>query len=87
MIETIFRAIIITLIITIVLGVLGSIAINYNLSLSPYISILQNFLSVVFYIFPFNKLKPIFIAIIGFSVYKIAISILKTIWNILPIRG
>ena len=54
MIETIFRAIFITLIITIVLGVLGSIAINYNLSLSPYINILQNFLSVVFYIFPFN---------------------------------
>ena len=87
MVETIFRAIVITLIITIVLGVLGSIAVNYNLSLSNYIGFLRGFLSVVFYIFPFNKLKPIFIAVIGFSVYKIAISTLKTIWNILPIRG
>ena len=87
MVETIFRAIIITLIITIVVGVLGSIAINYNLSLAGYTNVLRSFLCVVFYIFPFNKLKPIFIAVIGFSVYKIAISVLKTLWNILPIRG
>lgn len=86
MIETIFKTIIIIMMITIVFAVIGNLSISYNLSISSYVSVLTSFLSVVFYIIPFKKLLPIFVIVIAFSVFRIAISILKTIWSILPIN-
>lgn len=86
MVETIFKTIIIIMMITIVFAVIGNLSISYNLSISSYVSVLTSFLSVVFYIIPFKKLLPIFVIVIAFSVFRIAISILKTIWSILPIN-
>lgn len=86
MVETIFKTIIIIMIITIVFAVIGNLSVSYHLSIAPYVSVLTSFLSVVFYIIPFKKLLPIFVIVIAFSVFRIAISILKTIWSILPIN-
>jgi len=52
-----------------------------------YSSLLSSFLKVVCYIIPFSKLLPVFGCVVGFAVFKGAIALLKTIWDIFPISG
>lgn len=86
MIETIFRVIVIILIIAIVLAVASSLGISFGFSFE-YGELLLNFLNVVCYIIPIGKLMPIFVAVISITVFKIGISLLKTIWDIFPLQG
>lgn len=86
MIETIFRVIIIVLIITIVLAVACSLGIMWNFPFQ-YTTLLLSLLNVVCYIFPFKKLIPMFVTVISIVVFKTGISLLKTIWAIFPLKG
>ena len=86
MIETIFRVIIILVIISVVLAVLGSFSINYGISFE-FGELLLSFLHCVCYIVPFKKLLPIFVCVVGFVIFKISVSILKTLWAIFPLKG
>lgn len=87
MVETIFRVLLIILILTIVLAVLGTVSLNYDLSFSSYVTLFKSFLSCVCYIIPFRKLLPIFAVVVGFVVFKMSISILKMIWQLFPLSG
>lgn len=86
MVETIFRVIIIILIIVIILAVLSSFSMNFNITFG-YQNLLLSFLSCVCYVLPFKKLMPIFVCVIAFSVFKVGISVLKTLWDIFPLQG
>lgn len=86
MVETIFRVIIILMLIIIVLAVLGSFSITYQVSFD-YGALLLSFLHCVCYILPFKQLLPIFVCVVGFTIFKIGVSILKTLWSIFPLNG
>ena len=87
MIETIFRVILIILVITIVLAVVSTLGIGFNIGFSFAVNqFLQQILSVACYIFPFKSLLPILLVVISMTLFKIGISILKTIWDIFPFR-
>lgn len=86
MIETIFRVIIIILVISIVLAVACSIGITLGVPFE-YGNLLLSFLGVVCYIFPVGKLMPILVAVVSLTIFKIGISLLKTLWDIFPLKG
>lgn len=86
MIETIFRVLVIIIIIGIVLAVVSSIGIP-SIAVFEYSGLLSSFLKVICYIIPFSKLLPIFGGVVGFAVFKGAIALLRTVWDIFPIKG
>lgn len=45
----------------------------------------SDFLAFIFYILPIDGLLPIVTIFIGLMVFRIIISIVKTIWDLLPI--
>lgn len=46
---------------------------------------LSDFLAFIFYIIPMYGLKPMVIIIIGIIGFRIVISVIKTIWDLLPL--
>lgn len=87
MVETVFRFAIIGIIVAIVIGLFGTIAFSWTLDTSPYLNGLANFLKVIYYILPIDKLSPIIFCFIGLMVFRIIVSLIQTIWNLIPIRG
>lgn len=83
MVEVIFRVILIAVVIAIVLGVASTLAIAFDLPFE-FASLLTGFLHIVCYILPFDRLYPIFIVVVSITVFKIGISIIKTIWDLFP---
>lgn len=83
MVEVIFRVILIAVVIAIVLGVASTLAIAFDIPFE-YANLLTSFLHVVCYILPFANLIPIFVAVVSIVVFKVGISILKTIWDLFP---
>ena len=53
----------------------------------PYssISVFYDYLKVATYFFPLGTIRYIILAIFGLQAYRIACSLLKTIWAVLPI--
>lgn len=45
----------------------------------------SDFLAFIFYILPINGLLPIVTIIIGIMTFRIIVSVVKTIWDLLPI--
>lgn len=43
------------------------------------------FVNMALYLIPFNRLMPIFIFFISMMSFRIIISLIKTIWDLLPI--
>ena len=43
------------------------------------------FINMALYLIPFNRLMPIFIFFVSMMSFRIIISLIKTIWDILPI--
>lgn len=87
MIETIFRVILIILVIAIVLAVASTLGVSFGIGFSFATNeFLQDILSIACYIFPFKNLLPVLIVVISITVFKIGISILRTIWDIFPFR-
>lgn len=78
-------------------GILNILGLLFNILLAPLefinigidvvssIPIVTSFLQVVAYIFPFQNLLPIIIITIAILGFKIVISIIKTLWDLLPI--
>lgn len=87
MIETIFRIAVIFIIVAVVIAILGSTKLNYGLDISNYKVLFTSFLSCIAYLVPINRLLPIFAIVIGYTVLKISIAIIKNFWDILPLRG
>lgn len=86
MIETIFRVLVILVIVTVALTFLSSLSVTFSFPFQ-YGDLLNSFLSIVYYILPFNKLMPIFVFVISITIFKISISLIKTIWDIFPMKG
>ena len=87
MVETIFRVVIIGIIIAIVVGILGTVSFGWTLNTSQYLATLSSILAIIFYILPIKKLMPIIVIFIASMVFRIAVSLISTIWDLIPIRG
>ena len=87
MVETIFRVVIIGVIIAITMGVIGTVSFGWNLNTSVYLQGLTSFLHVIYYVLPIGKLSPIIFCFIGLMVFRIAVSLIRTIWSLIPING
>ncbi len=48
-------------------------------------SFIRDFFRIAYFILPINNLKPLIFLIITINIFKIAISLIKTIWDLLPI--
>lgn len=87
MISVIFRAVLILMVIAIVLAVIvntgGFFGLTFNFATNEF---LKSLLSVVCYIVPFKTLLPIFAVVISLTLFKISVSLLKTIWALFPLR-
>lgn len=84
---TVFRFIVIGIIIAIVIGFIGSVAFGWTLSTSPYLATLSTILSIIVYILPVGKLSPIITIFIASMIFRIVIAIIKAIWELIPISG
>lgn len=84
---TVFRFIVIGIIIAIVIGLIGSVAFGWTLSTSTYLATLSTILSIIVYILPIGKLSPIITIFIASMVFRIVIAIIKAIWELIPISG
>lgn len=87
MVETIFRVILILLIISIIIAIMGSTSVSYNIGFSNYKVLFTSFLTCICYILPIKRLLPILVAVIGFTVLRITITLVKTIWELFPLSG
>ena len=87
MVETFFKIIMIGIFIAIVVGVVGTISFGWTLETSTYLSGLTNFLHVIYYVLPINKLQPIITVFLASMVFRIAIAIITALWRIIPIQA
>ncbi len=85
MVETAFRIAIFAIVIAFVIGIFGTVAFSWTLDTSPYLQGLTNFLHIIYYVLPIGKLSPILICFVSLMAFRIVISIIKTIWSIIPI--
>lgn len=60
-------------------------ALNIAIDFVSNISIVTQFLSVIAYVLPWNNILPLILIISAVFVFRIAISIIKTVWQLLPI--
>ena len=59
--------------------------VNIAIDFVSSIPVLVSFFQVIAYIIPWSNILPLIILTISFGVFKIVVSLLKTIWDILPI--
>ncbi len=59
--------------------------VSWTLDKIMNIPLLTSFLEVVAYIIPWGYLYPLILIIFGIIGFKIIISLIKTIWDILPV--
>lgn len=84
---TAFRIILIVIIVSIVIGLIGTVAFSWTLSTSTYLATLSTIFSIIVYILPIGKLSPIITILIASMVFRITVSIIKAIWQLIPIAG
>ena len=58
-----------------------NISINFLLGIDAVVSILN----IVAFVLPWNNIMPLISLIIAFFVFRIAVSLIKTIWELIPI--
>ncbi len=76
-------------ILTIVFGLIDFLltplgAIHFNFDISSITYVLQYF-KMALYIIPFAQLSPILVFFIAMMGFRIVVSMIKTIWDLLPI--
>lgn len=85
MVETVFKFAIIGIVISIVISLLGTVVFKWSLDTSPYLQGVTSFLSVIYYILPIGKLSPLIVIFLSTMAFRIIISIITTIWNLIPL--
>ena len=58
---------------------------NFVIDVGSKISIVQGFVKVVAYLFPWSQLSPLVVFIIAMFIFRSVVSLIKTIWELLPI--
>ncbi len=87
MINTGLKILIIVFIVTVVIGVVGTVSFGWTLNTSPYLATLSTIFAIIFYILPIKQLAPIITIFISSIVFRLAIAIIKSLWQLLPIGG
>lgn len=87
MVASVFRVIIIGVIIAITIGVIGTVSFSWSLNTSTYLQGLTSFLHVIYYVLPIGKLSPIIFCFIGLMAFRIVVSLVRVIWSLIPIGG
>lgn len=85
--NSVVRFVIIGIIITIVIGMIGSVAFGWTLNTSPYLATLTTIFSIIVYILPIGKLSPIITIFIASMIFRGVVAIIKSIWQLIPISG
>lgn len=70
-------------IVEILLAPLGILSIGIDFIAS--FEIVQNFINVIAYLMPFSMLTPLIVFIISMFMFRSIVSLIKTIWDLLPI--
>ena len=60
-------------------------AISIGIDFVSGMSILNSFFSVVYYLLPIGNILPLIFIVIAITIFKIVISLIKTIWELLPV--
>lgn len=58
--------------------------INFSVNWFLGINWVKDVVSVVSFVLPWENILPLFIGIVGVFVFRITISIIKTLWEIIP---
>lgn len=58
---------------------------NFAIDFVSSFSIVQGFIKVVAYLFPWSNLAPLIAFIVGMFIFRSIVSLIKTIWELLPI--
>lgn len=58
--------------------------VNVAVDIVASIPVVQKFLMFVYYVLPWGNLLPIFVLVFSFLLFKIAISLIKTFWDLIP---
>ncbi|MEE0918770.1 MAG: hypothetical protein U0L56_01900 [Lachnospiraceae bacterium] len=62
----------------------GYTPLTFNIDVTFYRAI-SDFISFIFYIIPIDGLKPMITFIVAITVFRIVVSVIKTIWDLLPL--
>lgn len=85
MVETVFKVAIIGIVVSLVIGLLGTVFFEWSLDTSPYLQGVTSFLSIIYYVLPISKLSPLIIIFLSTMAFRIVISVITTIWNLIPL--
>lgn len=58
---------------------------NFAFDFVTSFTFVQQFIKVIAYLFPWSQLSPLITFIIGMFVFRAIVSLIKTIWDLLPI--
>lgn len=58
---------------------------DFVIDFASSFSIVQGFVQVVAYLFPWSNLMPLITFVIGAFIFRSIVSLIKTIWELLPI--
>ena len=87
LVASVFRVVVIGVIIAVTIGIIGTVSFGWSLNTSEYLQGLTSFLHVIYYVLPIAKLRPIIYTFIGMMIFRITVSLIKTIWSLIPVRG
>lgn len=60
------------------------LVLDFNFNISSIEPVLQYF-KMAGYLIPFAQLSPVFFFFVSLMTFRIAVSLIKTIWNLLPV--
>lgn len=58
---------------------------NFGINVALKIGVVQGFIKVVSYLFPWAELSPLVSFIVAMFVFRSVVALIKTIWDLLPI--
>jgi len=82
-----FKILKIVALISIVGAIIGMISFGWTISTSPYLATLSTFISIIVYILPIGRLAPIITIFIASMAFRFGVSVLRSLWDLIPIRG
>lgn len=85
MVETIFRVLVFLVVLAIVLSVISTVVVGFGISFNGFGATLSSFLSVVCYMLPIKRLLPVVACSIGLICLRIVVSIIRSVFAILPL--
>lgn len=61
------------------------IPLNWAVNTVFSISVISDFINIVAFVLPWSNLVPIIVFIIAMFAFRIVVSLIKTIWDLLPV--